>query len=148
MKKLLIALLACIMCFGLVGTCFAEEPDEPAAVSIDLDALTTDELIALKSEITKLIIERIGLGSIGIGDYVVGRDIKAGAYEVECTQESSGHYDLYETVADYENDAETIGSSNIWVGDKITVNLKDGMVFCVQGFSGTIAPATDDIWVK
>lgn len=74
MKRFLIALVA----LSLFVTCaFAE--------SIDLESMTTDDLVALQSKILKELSKRdfpTKAFTVPMGEYIVGADIPAGNYRV------------------------------------------------------------------
>ena len=99
MRKLLCLLMAIL----LIGTVALAE-------SIDLSALSDDELLALKDQLDSVIYERELFSStlFPAGLYVVGEDIKAGKYAVHVgNADIVGHIRLYANKEDLESRDES-----------------------------------------
>ena len=76
MKKILTVILL------LVLTCSV------AYAEINLSSMTTEELIALQTSITKELMDRGAMKSANVpaGEYIIGKDIPAGDYSISTTQ--------------------------------------------------------------
>lgn len=112
------------------------------AEGIDLEAMTLDELSALRKAIDTEIDARLDrkLSVIPAGVYVVGEGIKAGKYIISANEEYFG-FDVatFGTESIYnqaiaENN-ESLASFNTYVSrnESAFVLLKDGMVLVVSG---------------
>lgn len=145
MKKLLATLLVIGVLFGVTAS--GEE------VSIDLTAMSTDELIALRSEITAEIEKRTRTTStnaveICSGTYVIGVDIPAGTYLFTYP----GYRNLGMSSEDFEYVSPYLhvrsGTELLEVyefmtaGETIRVTLPDGAELELECFTGTIEPAS------
>ena len=76
MKKILTVILLVVL------TCSV------AYAEMNLSSMTTEELIALQTSITKELMDRGAMKSASIpaGEYVIGKDIPAGDYSISTTQ--------------------------------------------------------------
>lgn len=144
MKKILIVLL--VICTLFTTTVYAS--------SVELESMTTDELIELRNQIVQEINNRLGFdeSKIYIGDYVVGEDIKAGDYIIvfekndNVERETGGGYiSLYTNQEDYDR-RKSCFSQSYYFGEECYIKLKDGMVMCISYSSGTIKPASKPAW--
>lgn len=116
------------------------------AETIDVSAMSLEELLALRNTVNTAISERIDLSfndsKIGTGVYVVGKDIKPGRYDLICTfskiktyPDGSTGYSLCEIdiFPDASDDASSIYSySFIALGQQFAVELKEGNVLHIK----------------
>ena len=111
MKKLLLALVAIVLTFGL-GAGLAEE-------AIDFGAYTLEELLDIQSTLSEEIASRPGGAkmTLGEGQYKIGEDLPAGVYTFRFVQngkddvERSDYY-VYENESMYKYDVD-----RLWLGD-------------------------------
>lgn len=139
MKKVLGLLLAVVMSIGIAGTCFAAD--------VDLKSMSIEELIALRDEVIAEINEKVNPVDdvIGAGVFVVGTDIKEGIFNLTVISDTFGAVKLYESKEMYD-EGETILWKNPAQGDMVTVNLHEGMVLEIGGFSCSIVEQVKPSW--
>lgn len=139
MKKLLATLLVIGVLFGVTAS--GEE------VSIDLTAMSTDELIALRSEITDEIEKRTATDPMPIysGRYKVGDEILPGTYviipqEAEYMNDKAEEMNLYPPIVSVSNsyDERKAYKEFVYFGEGFTVSLSDGDELLLKYFVGTI----------
>lgn len=144
MKKTLIVLLVIFTLF--TTTAYAS--------SVDLESMTTDELIELRNQIVQEINSRLGFdeSKIYIGEYVVGQDIKAGDYIIVFEKNDNverdvggGYISLYENKEDADRHKACV-SQSYYFGEECYIKLSDGMVMSISYSSGTIKPASKPAW--
>lgn len=116
------------------------------AETIDVSAMSLEELLALRNTVNTAISERIDLSfndsKIGTGVYVVGKDIKPGKYDLICTLaridlsfEGTPRYSMcsIDIFSDASDDAKSICCfSRIAVGQQFAIELKEGNVLCID----------------
>ena len=141
MRKILISVLVII----LMATTMAY------AETIDLQSMTTDELLTLRNQINDILNERMmtNTSSIYSGMYIVGTDIKAGRYVFEfgklAEMESTGVVMIFENYEAYKN-RNYIIADYIRLGVEYQVALEEGMVLEITRGSGTIYSITTPDW--
>lgn len=138
MKRFLGVLLTMLM---LAVPAIAEE--------LDLSAMSTDELIVLRDQVTSELKNRsvFDADEINEGVYVTGRDIKSGTYEFTCTSIREGSNEYYGAAIMVFPDEDSFNDMNkikqagmhLKVDDVIAVNLVDGMVLYVSYCNGRLA---------
>ena len=119
-----------------------------SAESIDLSALSLEELISLQQQIDVELSSRTGTSQndrIGRGSYVVGKDIKPGYYDFICLD--TGYFDsgtpdndIYIYLLDGDTAAD-LGERIFWeqrfaIGAHVTFNLEEGSLLMIEGCSG------------
>jgi hypothetical protein len=139
MKRLIAYALLFIM---FTPTSFSE--------GIDLGTYNLEELVMLQVQIDTELGNRFGEGwvRLGAGAYTAGENIKAGSYEIICTQaerfggEPYFKLFLYESVERLkENEISILVAFAAGPGDVFSVSLKEGMVLQVLNGSGIIRKA-------
>lgn len=144
MKKILITLL--VICTLFTTTVYASP--------VDLESMTTDELIELRNQIVQEINNRLGFdeSKIYIGDYVVGEDIKAGDYIIVFNKNENVERDidggkvfLYANKDDFSSWKSSFHQF-YYFGQECYIKLQDGMVISIANSSGTIMPASKPAW--
>lgn len=141
MKKILSLVLA----IGLVSVpIVAESP------SVDLSAMTLDELVKLRDRVNLEIDLRVsGTDStIGRGKYVVGDMIAGGIYEFIPTEVEymSGNSYCKLHVTNPNTDEEITSAEYIPMGTPVIFSLHDGDVLEISGGSGILKKA-DKTWI-
>ena len=139
MKKTLVLLLVlCIISFTA------------SAEGIDLEHLSTEELIVLHESLDSILEDRFScqLDAIYPGDYVVGKDIKEGSYLFSCTKVGIANFWIlttYKSEKDFA-DRNSLARQNLQVGGQAQLNLTDGMVLSVGDGLGTIQTEEKPSW--
>lgn len=130
MRKLAVLLAICLMACSTVA--FAE---------INIDSLTIEQLLQLKQDINTRIAELSEDGAeeqIGVGNYVVGKDIRASSFEIVfyvndytknpySTSEPSGSIELIDCTT-----GKRISGFSLSDKDVAYVDLKDGMTLNID----------------
>lgn len=139
MKKIICLFLVFVMVLSFSGTIFA--------AGIDLDSMSIEELVELRDNVINKLNELLNPVNdvIGVGTYLVGRDIKEGVFAITVREDESGSYKIFETPEKHEA-GEYFAWENVWGNDVVTVNLKEGMVFCILGWSGSIVEEVKPSW--
>lgn len=147
MKKLFLLILTMAMLLSI--PVYADE--------IDLDVLSNDELVLLRSQVQAELNSR-GFDTDSMiypGVYVTGQDIKAGQYICLCVDakynmniiifETEDTYDAY-----FKTTRSTMGEEfraiemnaksyqQIYEGDTAVINLRDGMVLMIEYGTGRL----------
>ena len=133
----LLVLLATMVAFALPA--LAEEAD--------YKSMSTDELIALNQKIVDELTSRgeAQAAPIGKGDYVVGKDIKAGTYTFTCTEPSKRN-DVT-TVQVWNSDrSDCLINQSLELNETQYLPLVDGQVLSIYYGSGTIQPSVKPSW--
>ena len=140
MKKIIS--IAILLVF--VVTCsYAEE--------LDYSSLTADELIGMRNQITAELNSRFSPDPSAIysGNYIVGKDIKAGqyifAYDKLAEGCTYGELLLYANEEARENRDEYV-LENLRIGVEFYLNLVDGMIVEVNLGSGTLRATVTPEW--
>ena len=121
------------------------------AESVDLDAMSTDELLALRSQINAILTERMTSDSSAIysGNYVVGVDIKAGMYILRFDElaegETTGIVWLFANSEDWRN-RKYISADYLTVGVDYQITLEDNMVLEITKANGSIRSIVKPDW--
>lgn len=148
MKRALISLLVIFTLF--TTTAYAS--------SIDLESMTTDELIELKDKIYQEIMERVqdeGVEEpIYQGTYIVGEDIKPGKYVIVFRNEfeDKTKRDLFRGyIKCYTNQDAAINdncyfSDLLIIDEECGIDLEDGNVLVVASNYAMIKPAPKPSW--
>lgn len=146
MKKLLSMVLALILAGFLVLTACAE--------SVDLSALTWEELLELKARITLEQLTRDEWQEVEVpqGVYVVGEDIPAGKWTVKCKKGNSCYFEYGEVLSDDGHSIKSEGTYD-WVylykeaGEdgkqtEYTFEAKEGSYIVIERSPVTFTPFT------
>ena len=148
MKKTLIALLVSFTLFTTTAN----------ASSIDLESMTTDELIELKDKIHQEIMERVqdeGIEEpIYQGTYIVGEDIKPGKYVIVFRNEfeDKTKRDLFRGYIKCYTNSDSAINDNYYFSDRLIideecgVNLDDGNVLVIGSNYAMIKSAPKSSW--
>lgn len=139
MKRIIGLILALVMSIGIAGTCFAADAD--------LKSMSVEELISLRDEIIVELNEKLNPvnDTIGTGTFLVGRDIKAGVFNLTQELDEYGAVKIYASEEDY-TEGKTFSWENPSKGTTCTANLKDGMVIELVKFTGSIVEQTKPSW--
>lgn len=128
MKKFLAVLIVFVISF--VGVAFAGVED------INLSEMSLDELIALRSAITEEISARLGdAGTIDLGLYEVGKDIKAASFEVTGLKDAEDT--SYVIIFDNREDLDATKALQIHYLDaeqSAIINLKEGQWLRINNY--------------
>lgn len=149
MKKALIALLVIFTLF--TTTAYAS--------SIDLESMTTDELIELKNKIHQEIMERMQDEDIEEpiyqGTYIVGEDIKPGKYVLvfrnsDFDKKDSDRFfgcgiSCYQNSENYDND-NAIFHELLDYDEERGIVLDDGMILVIRSNYGLIKSMVNPSW--
>lgn len=146
MKRFLFVLLVIMLCIPCAS-----------AESVDVSAMTTEDLMNLYREIQIELASRIGLSEtnqIGQGIYAVGKDIKAGTFSFTCLE--SGEYDdgsqrnalyIYALGEDGISQGKTLWYLyDTALNAQITLSLSEGTIFEIWNCSG-ILKEIEPSWV-
>lgn len=141
MKKILSVILA----IGL-----ASSPVVAESPTVDLSAMTLDELVELRDRVNFEIDSRICVSdsTIGRGIYTVGVSIAPGVYEFMATEVEMGagsECRIYVYGAD-DKENPKIGIYDIPVGSPSVIELIDGDTLEIRGGSGFLKRA-DKSWM-
>lgn len=121
------------------------------AESVDLDSMTTDELLALRNQINDVLKERIASNASEIysGVYTVGVDIKPGIYIIQIDElpegETTGIVWKFANAEDQRN-RNYISADYVQIGDEYQIVLEDGMVLEITRAKGTIHSIVKPEW--
>ena len=136
MKK--VVALLCVL-FVLVPMCFAEETSDFSY----FDGMSIEELIAARDEANSRLAQEgfYEANSIAPGKYVVGTDIKAGAYVVkhlydQGLSDSRATIIVYESLEDANNNETPIDFQWLSVGSEQFIRLEDGQ--CLYNLNMTL----------
>lgn len=118
MKKLVAIIMALIAFFGMA---YSE--------TIDLDAMSVDELVKLRNDVIEALYSKNGAVSLPEGRYVAGKDIAAGTYTiVQCEEDTCSVINIYESL-----DGEDPKYYNsIYDHAEMSVTLSEGEVLDVN----------------
>lgn len=115
------------------------------ALDIDLDSLSIEELMELRTQVAQKINEKVGSDAapIASGVYVVGKDIREGTYYVSDTKIADKYFKvfLYEDEEAHKNREDMTGRGDVSYmkeGEDATISLHDGMVMEIEGGSAMI----------
>lgn len=126
MRRLFALVLVSILMFCSVAT----------AESIDLTSLSFEELIALRQEIDLLLFASDEYKNVPVpaGDYVIGEDIPAGVYTLEC----DGGYAMITVYSNASKDLMSMGACHSVGGGETVgkIELKEGQIIEIE--MGTI----------
>ncbi len=141
MRKIVVMMVMLIMLVALV----------PAhAESIDLEALSLDELVSLRNRITDIISTRTvsSENEIYSGEYIVGEDIKPGKYILtfvrlveDCSHGKVSLLHKDESGKYYYDDV--VGLS---IGEEYYLDLTEGMRIDIRDGVGTIRETVKPFW--
>jgi len=138
MKRILCSLLLLVML--LTGPVYVY------ADGIDLSQMSTDELLALRTEIEAEIQSRTRTDSYDIfnGDYIVGKHIQQGRYVMCATELITRREISFSAHIIVENPVDPSASSTIYFtnsGESYVLDLVDGMTLRLRDFvSATLKP--------
>lgn len=156
MRKLISVLLVCLLSICVAAPVYADGE----TATIDLEAMSLEELLELHTRLDAEIDARIGCDQSTICDglYVAGKSIKPGTYMITCTEVYNNW--MYVTLFGNEEDYTTYSAdmyNNVKLrlaqesvdaaGKSVIVHLEDGMVMDIVGGKGTIEPVASD-WVS
>jgi hypothetical protein len=135
MKKVFVMIITVFLLATVASSAFSE--------NIDLSALTNDELLSLKQELT----DEINLRGINekhkiyIGEYCVGTDILSGVYLFTCddTSDVETRITVFPSMSAKQS-VRTVGDrlqkstflSYLEEGNEIAVPLSDGDILCID----------------
>lgn len=109
------------------GTALA---DEAGTTSVDVAAMTLDELVSLRAQINKEIDKRLRGSSpmIPSGQYLVGRDIMAGRYKFSVPSPSETGKSL--RIAIYEAEGDSLSKQHVYIdeGESYVIVIEDDNV--------------------
>lgn len=140
MKRLLVIMVMVVL---FVATAHAE--------SIDLESMSTDELLVLRNRINSILTERVASDTSAIcsGSYTVGTDIKAGRYVLQLDElpegETTGVVWLFANAEDQRN-RKYITADYLTIGVEYQIVLEDGMVMEITRAKGTIHEIVKPDW--
>lgn len=136
MKKLIALILVGCMAFSI----------SVLAADLDLSSMSTDELIALRKQITEEINARTmdESGRINTGTYIVGTDIRAGLWDVSDPQPEDGGTSVW--IATYEDreaekDGHNMDMHYLHDGETASISLIDGTLLCIGSGSLLLSEA-------
>jgi len=148
MRKIIALSLALLLAFGSAA----------AAEGIDLAAMSTDALLALREQINAEINARIGDDNALIADgvYVAGVDIKPGMYRITCAaafDDREFYVNLFLSREDYQtydksrwnNASYRFSQAVLLPGMETIVNLTEGMTIEIYNGMGRVE-AVQPIW--
>ena len=88
MKKIIVIVMTLILVFGMA---YSE--------TIDLDAMSVDELVELRNDVIAALYSKNGAVSLPEGRYVAGKDIAVGTYTiVQCEEDTWSVVGVYESL--------------------------------------------------
>lgn len=128
MKKILVLLIVFVMAFSTLTFAGVED--------INLSEMSLDELVALRSSITEEISARLGdAGTIDMGLYEVGKDIKAASFEVTGLEgaEDTAYVIIFDNREDLDA-TKTLQVHYIADGDSAVINLKEGQWLRINNY--------------
>ena len=128
--------------------------DVNAATKIDISGLSNEELIELQEEIDQKLLENGAVDTINPGFYIVGKDIKAGTYELSSKAielEDMTLVYVYDSKEDYDNDIDNYSLSyqvGTWNPDSstpneyhsVSVTLEEGNLISIEDNTCLIKP--------
>ena len=118
MKKLIAIVMALITVFGMA---YSE--------TIDLDAMSVDELVELRNDVIEALYSKNGAVSLPEGRYVAGKDIAVGTYTiVQCEDDTWSTIGIYESL----DGEEPKYSNHIYDHAEMSVTLTEGEVLDVD----------------
>ena len=138
MKKL-IALIVSLLMLSSVCVGFAEEPNGETAAGFDFTGYSYEELIGIKEQLDAELQSRPEAGerTLQTGQYVVGKDIVQGIYELGFVpaeeDDTYTNWYVYDTKQMYDYDV-----GRLWLGDlpREEGTLKAGSSVRVELFDG------------
>ena len=117
---------------------------------IDLSAMSLDDLLALDRRIGEEITERLLTledNRIGQGTYLVGRDIHSGFFEFTCLESECYNWGDPDNDIYIESDGDRVYlARDVGVGGHVMLFLEDGMLFTINGCTGTIMMMGSPSW--
>lgn len=135
------------------------------AADINLEGLSVEELVQLKDEINEKIAELGGNNVIPSGNYLVGKDIRPGKFQLTITKDcknssihdNEGYMDLdvWPTLEDYQqnNYKSKLSGAELYYdfstdtpGTPFLVNLEEGNYLVIWNGSAIIDEITDASW--
>ena len=147
MKKVIIV---AVLLAAIIGTTNVSA----AVAGIDISGLSNEELVELKEEIDHKLSDNIETDTINPGVYIVGKDIKAGTYELSSKAielEDMTLVYVYNSKEDYDNDIDNYSLSyqvGTWNPDSsnpdeyhsVSVTLEEGNVISIEDNTCLIKP--------
>ena len=134
----------------LVSVLFLLMSTTVAADGFDIASATTDELIAMQNEIEDELLSRITTSRdiIYRGEYIIGKDIKAGEYVYECTSLSDGYRFNRILVYDNQEARDNMKGSSLsaGLGEKLHFNFVDDMIVIFVDGIGTLRSIAKPSW--
>lgn len=147
MKKVIIV---AVLLAAIIGTTNVSA----AVAGIDISGLSNEELIELREEIDQTLSDNGETDTINPGVYIVGKDIKAGTYELSSKAIESIDWTfvyVYNSKEDYDNDNDNYSLSYI-VGNRdsdetelneyhsVSVTLEEDNVISIENNTCLIKP--------
>ena len=134
MKKIVALVLAVILMCGVA-----------LADGVDLSGMSLEELLVLQKDVSLEVNRRLNNGAtpISAGEYVVGKDIKAGTYKIVIAEAFAS----YAEVAIYSSDGEREWAASSKAGMDVMVTLEEGHSLNMYYTSGTIVAVPKMDWM-
>ena len=147
MKKVIIV---AVLLAAIIGTTSVSA----AVAGIDISGLSNEELIELREEIDQKLLDTGAIDTINPGFYIVGKDIKAGTYELSSKAielEDMTLVYVYNSKEDYDNDIDNYSLSyqvGTWNPDSsnpdeyhsVSVTLEEGNLISIEDNTCLIKP--------
>lgn len=133
MKKVYSVIIALVLIVGVFSTiAYAQSGSHE---TIDLTEYSLEELIELHEDVRAELIDRLHLNEdalIGRGEYVVGKDIKAGTYTFTVTETDYDDGEAENGFYVKNEDGHYETTYNVPVGEKIVLSLTDGQTLTIH----------------
>lgn len=150
MKKL-ITLTVALLILALCGFCVAEQPDDGGAAAFDFTRYSYDELIGIREQLVAELQTRPEAGEriLQPGQYVVGKDIAQGIYDVGFVpaeeDDTYTNWYVYDTKQMYDYDVSRLylgdmprEEGRVQEGSSVKVELFDGDYFVIYYSAASI----------
>lgn len=150
MKRLVSVLLVCLLAVCVAAPVYAD--GEAAAIDIDLEAMSLEELLELHEAVEAAISAKNGSvpSTIYKGIYVAGDSIAVGKYTITCPDDGKSFQiaifadqETYEKAFAEQDESLASFQSYINVGETVFVQVDEGAVLLVAG-EGVIQPVVLD----
>ena len=122
----------------------AAETTESTAASIDLNALSDDELTALEGQVSAEKARRgVNSAPLPVGQYTVGVDLDAGTYLVTPAEADAGTLTIhfYASLSSWQSGESPTDYIYIHAGESGRIVVEEGTAFTVDDYAGVISPA-------
>ena len=134
MKKVYSVIIALVLIVGVFSTiAYAQSGSHE---KIDLTEYSLEELIELHEDVRAELIDRLHLNEdalIGRGEYIVGKDIKAGTYTFTVTETDYDDEEIDNAFYLQNSDGTYAATAyDIPIGEKTVLSLTDGQTLKIQ----------------